>query len=297
MTATLPAAAPPRCAASSPEMLRFRVAGMDCADCARSVERVVAALPGVDTARVNFGAATLTVVPGAGVALPVADIAATVARAGYHAVAETGMQRGVQITAPPWWRDDRLRWVLLAVALWVSGIVLSYTGYEATFVTALFAAAIALGGWPFARAGWQSALAKRLDMNVLMTVSALGAALLGEWGEGAAVVVLFALGGALQARTLERTRGAIRGLMALSPATASRVDETGGETLVPVAALAIGDVIRVRPGERIAADGVVIDGISAVDQSAITGESIPADKAPGDECFAGTVNGPGALLV
>lgn len=277
--------------------LRFRIAGMDCADCALSVERVVGALPGVDTARVNFGAATLTVVPEAEVALPAAEIAATVARAGYHAVAEVDVQSAGQTPALTWWRDRRLLWVLLAAALWLTGIVLSYAGFESSFVTALFAGAIVLGGWPFARAGWQSAQARRLDMNVLMTVSAIGAALLGEWGEGAAVVVLFALGGALQARTLERTRGAIRGLMALSPATASRVDPAGGETQVPVAALAIGNLIRVRPGERIAADGVVIEGISAVDQSPITGESIPADKAPGDDCFAGTVNGPGALLV
>jgi Cd2+/Zn2+-exporting ATPase len=143
----------------------------------------------------------------------------------------------------------------------------------------------------------QSARAGRLDMNVLMSVSAIGAAVLGEWGEGAAVVVLFALGGALQSRTLERTRGAIRGLMALSPATASRVDAAGAETTVSVEALAVGDLVRVRPGERVPADGVVVEGISAVDQSPITGESMPADKAPGDDCFAGTVNGPGALLL
>jgi Cd2+/Zn2+-exporting ATPase len=164
-------------------------------------------------------------------------------------------------------------------------------------VTALFAGAIVAGGWPFARAGMQSARAGRLDMNVLMSVSAIGAAILGEWGEGAAVVVLFALGGALQARTLERTRGAIRGLMALSPATASRVDAAGVESSVLVEALAIGDLVRVRPGERIPADGVVVEGVSAVDQSPITGESMPADKTLGDDCFAGTVNGPGALLL
>jgi Cd2+/Zn2+-exporting ATPase len=187
--------------------------------------------------------------------------------------------------------------VLLAAALWVVGSFLALTGSETPLTTTLFAGAIVLGGWPFARAGWQSIQARRLDMNVLMTVAALGAALLGEWGEGAAVVVLFALGGALQARTLERTRGAIRGLMALSPATAARVDAAGHETTVPVEALKIGDLVRVRPGERIPADGVVVVGVSAVDQSPITGESIPVDKTAGDECFAGTVNGPGALTL
>jgi Zn2+/Cd2+-exporting ATPase len=279
-----------------PATLRFRVTGMDCADCAASVERVVGAMPGVDTARVNFGAATLTVVPGSGVALPADEIARTVARAGYQATAETG-PRGAAVDALPWWRDHRVQWVLLAAALWVAGSVASFTGFHGPLVTALFAGAIVTGGWPFARAGVQSARAGRLDMNVLMSVSATGAAILGQWGEGAAVVVLFALGGALQARTLERTRGAIRGLMALSPATASRVDASGAETTVSVEALAIGDLVRVRPGERVAADGIVVEGVSTVDQSPITGESMPADKVVGDDCFAGTVNGPGALLL
>src|SRR5829696_2592443 len=276
--------------------LRFRIAGMDCADCAASVERVVGGMPGVDTARVNFGAATLTVVSGSSVVPPADEIARTVARAGYQATVDTG-SHGAAVDALPWWRDHRLQWVLLAAALWVAGSVASFTGFPGPLITALFAGAIVAGGWPFARAGAQSARAGRLDMNVLMSVSAIGAAILGQWGEGAAVVVLFALGGALQTRTLERTRGAIRGLMALSPATASRVDAAGSETMVPVEELAIGDLVRVRPGERVPADGVVVEGVSAVDQSPITGESMPADKAPGDDCFAGTVNGPGALLL
>ena len=111
------------------------------------------------------------------------------------------------------------------------------------------------------------------------------------------MVVLFALGGALQARTLERTRGAIRGLMALSPATASRVERPEPKTRCRSRLLAIGDLVRVRPGERVRPMGSSWRGVSAVDQSPITGESMPADKAPGDDCFAGTVNGPGALLL
>jgi Cd2+/Zn2+-exporting ATPase len=281
----------------APDPLRFRMSGMDCADCAVSVERVVAALPGVDSARVNFGAATLTVVPETGVSLPTEEIVATVARAGYHAALDTDRPGALLGEPLPWWRDRHMQWVLLAAALWVLGSAISFAGASREVSIALFAGAILAGGWPFARAGWQAVQARRLDMNALMSISAIGAALLGEWGEGAAVVVLFALGGALQARTLERTRGAIRGLMSLSPATASRVDRDGAERRVPVETLEVGDLVRVRPGERIPADGIVREGLSAVDQSPITGESIPADKAPGDECFAGTVNGPGALLL
>jgi Zn2+/Cd2+-exporting ATPase len=280
---------------SAPAAVRFRVSGMDCADCASSIERIVSALPGVGRATVNFGSGTLTVIP-TGEVVPVDDVRAAVARAGYHASEEKAAAHRDAVSIP-WWRDRRWLGVLVAAALWIAGSVLAWRAGDERFVVPLFAAAIAIAGWPFARAGWQAARARRLDMNVLMTVSAVGAALLGEWGEGAAVVVLFALGGALQARTLERTRGAIRGLMALSPATASRVDMAGTETRVPVELLAPGDLVRVRPGERIAADGVVVEGVSAVDQSPITGESIPADKMAGDDCFAGTVNGPGALLL
>lgn len=274
--------------------LRFQVSGMDCADCALTVERAVSSLAGVTSARVNFGAGTLTVVP-ADATVTGSAVTDLVARAGYHAVEEP--ESGVVVTAgADWWHDRRLQWVFLAAALWVMGSLVSWVGGDSTIAAALFAGAILSGGWPFARAALQSVRVRRLDMNVLMTISAIGAALLGQWGEGAAVVVLFSLGGALQSRTLERTRGAIRGLMTLSPQSAARV-EGERESRVAVALLQIGDVVRVRPGERISADGEVIEGISAVDQSAITGESIPADKAPGDAVFAGTLNGPGTLLL
>lgn len=274
---------------------RFRVQGMDCADCARTLEAAVGALPGVASAQVNFGAATLVVMPISTADLATSEISAASQRAGYTATLDGGVR-----TLPahePWWRDRRLSLVLVAGLLWCAGMALELRGIDKQAADVLFAGAIVLAGWPFARAALHSIALRRLDMNVLMSVSAIGAALLGQWGEGAAVIVLFALGGALQARTLERTRGAIRGLMALSPPMGSRVDSAGQETLVPVEELQVGDLIRARPGERIPADGVVVEGVSAVDQSPITGESIPADKAQGDDCFAGTVNGSGALLL
>lgn len=275
--------------------MRYRVRGMDCADCARTLQKAVAGLPGVDDARVNFGAATLTVTPAATRPVAAIDIAVTADRAGFEVTLEQGRQPALadQIT---WWRDVRLRWVLVAAALWVVGMALQLA-HVSTLPDLAFGAAILLAGWPFARAALQSLRARRLDMNVLMTTSAIGAAALGEWSEGAAVIVLFAVGGALQERTLERTRGAIRSLMAIAPATASRIDASGQETVVPVEALRVDDLVRVRPGERLPADGLVVEGISAVDQSPITGESIPTDKSTGDACYAGTMNGSGALLL
>ena len=127
MTAVAPAAR-----ADAP--LRFRVSGMDCADCALSVQKAVSAMPGVESARVNFGAATLTVVPGAGAPSPGEEIAATVARAGYHAVPDVA-RRGAVLDEAPWWRDTRLRWVLLAAALWVGGSLIGLAGDASPWVT------------------------------------------------------------------------------------------------------------------------------------------------------------------
>jgi Cd2+/Zn2+-exporting ATPase len=133
-------------------------------------------------------------------------------------------------------------------------------------------------------------------MNVLMTISVVGAAILGEWSEGALVVVLFSIGTTLQAITFDRTRGAIRSLLDLTPQVA-RVVRDGVEATIAVSSLAPGDVVRVRPGERLPADGKVVEGFSAVNQAPITGESMPVERTAGDEVFAGTLNGSGTLDV
>lgn len=272
----------------------FTVSGMDCADCARSIEAMVAGLPGVASATLNFGAAILRVAPAPSNPVSAAAISTAVARAGYGALPRQAARTVVK--TQPLWRDRRLLPVLIATALWIVATVAEHTAAPRWSCIAIFAAAIALGGWTFARAGWYALLARRLDMNVLMTVSVIGAALLGDWSEGAMVVILFSLGGALQSLTLERTRGAIRSLMDLTPATATLLRD-GFEEIVPVTVLRVQDQVRVRPGERIPADGFILEGASAIDQAAITGESIPVDKLAGDIVYAGSMNGPGALTV
>jgi Cd2+/Zn2+-exporting ATPase len=141
-------------------------------------------------------------------------------------------------------------------------------------------------------------------MNLLMTIAVIGAVAIGDWGEAATVVLLFAFGGTLQAYTLERTRSSIRALMDLSPATAlvRRVDRSHGlpmlqEIRLPVEDVAEGEIVIVGPGERLPLDGIVTGGVSSIDQSPITGESVPVDVDSGSEVFAGTINGPGALQV
>jgi heavy metal translocating P-type ATPase len=130
-----------------------------------------------------------------------------------------------------------------------------------------------------------------------MIVAALGAAAIGQVMDGALLIVIFATSGALEALAVARTADSVRGLLDLAPATATRLDAEGREVAVAVEELIVGDTILVRPGERVGADGQVLDGASDVDQATITGEPLPVAKEKGDEVFAGTLNGTGALRV
>jgi Zn2+/Cd2+-exporting ATPase len=162
----------------------------------------------------------------------------------------------------------------------------------------LYLAAYAFGAWDLAShtvASWRRG-AFTFDIDLLMLLAALGAAALGEWAEGAFLLTLFALAHALEHFAMERARGAIRALADLAPAIA-RVRRDGRDIEVPVEAVKVEDVVVVRPGDRIPVDGVVAAGQASVNQAPVTGESVPVDKAVGDEVFAGTVNGEGALEV
>ncbi|HET8523723.1 MAG TPA: cation-translocating P-type ATPase [Thermomicrobiales bacterium] len=274
----------------------FDIQGMDCGDCARSVERVVGELPGVASAEVNFGAATLTVAAQSG--SPdglIAAVGGAVSRAGFQATPrQTDLPR--LLPEQTWWRERKLATTAIGLLLWIIGFAGSRAGLSTVVSDLCFAGAMVVAGSGLARAGWQALRVRRLDMNVLMTISALGAAALGDWSEGAMVVVLFALGGALQSLTLDRTRGAIRALIDLSPPEAVRI-VAGNEVVAPVASLSPGDLIRIRPGARVPTDGRIVEGSSAVNQSALTGESLPIDKEAGDSIQSGTINGHGTLLV
>jgi len=183
---------------------------------------------------------------------------------------------------------------VLIVAGWLLGGVGSPTAAAASI--AAYAAATVSGGWLVFRRAIVSARARSLDMNVLMTVAVLGAALIGEWAEGATVVFLFSMGGLLESRSLARTRRSIRDLMDLSPPVA-RVVREGVEDEIDAGEVLPGELVVVRPGERVALDGRVEEGSSAVDESPITGESVPADKSVGDMVFAGSLNASGRLEV
>ncbi|MEU9775606.1 heavy metal translocating P-type ATPase [Streptomyces sp. NPDC047968] len=189
------------------------------------------------------------------------------------------------------------RWALAALVLFLAALPLYLLDAPAWLWGPLFAATYVAGGWEPGREGLKALREKSLDVDLLMVVAALGAAAIGQVLDGALLVVIFATSGALEAIATARTADSVRGLLDLAPETATRIADDGTEESVPADSLAVGDVVLVRPGERIGADGRVLDGASDVDQATITGEPLPAAKQPGDEVFAGTLNGSGALRV
>jgi len=280
------------------EPIVFDIAGMDCGDCARSVERVVGQLPGVSTAVVSFGAATLNVGISeydSGIADMERVIERAVDRAGYTATPRTAGRRAI-LAEIPWWKNRKLTPAAIALVLWLgAGSIQILSSFNVASI-AMYLAAIVIGGFPIASVAVTSLRVMRLDMNVLMTISVIGAVALGDWSEAGLVVVLFAIGTTLQGITFDRTRRAIRSLLDVAPDEA-QVVRSGVEITVPVSSLVPGDRIVVRPGDRIPADGEIEQGRSAIVQAAITGESNPIEKERGDTVFAGTINGAGALTI
>ncbi len=169
--------------------------------------------------------------------------------------------------------------------------------YFGTLSIMLYIVAYAVGGWTKAKEGIETLVKDRdLDVNLLMIAASLGAATIGYWNEGAMLIFIFALSGALESYATERSHKDISSLLALKPETALRIED-GQMSLVAIDDLKPGDLLLVKPGELIPADGVVYRGSSFINQSSITGESLPVDKVAGDEVYAGTVNGEGALYV
>lgn len=188
-----------------------------------------------------------------------------------------------------------MRWAAASLVLFLAGLAAQLAGAPEWSWWGLYLACYAAGGWEPGLSGLRALRERTLDVDLLMVVAAIGAAAIGQITDGALLIVIFATSGALEALATARTEDSVRGLLDLAPDTATRVRADGAEDVVEAARLAVGDVLVVRPGERIAADATVIDGASEVDQATITGEPLPVDKGAGDDVFAGTLNGTGAL--
>jgi Zn2+/Cd2+-exporting ATPase len=277
----------------------FRIEGMDCREEVALLERRFKNLTGLE----DFAADLM------GQRLHVKYDAAKLSTSTIvDAVADTGMRAWLEHEAPIVGSERQAR--VRQALVWTSGVALAAgvaleaigarvpigptAAHEAPI--ALFVVALAAGVGVTIRKAWSALRVGSLDINVLMTIAAAGAAIIGQWSEAATVVFLFAVAQTLEARTLERARSAIRALMDLTPADAL-VRDAAGERRVSVDDISIGALIVVRPGEKIPLDGDVVAGQTEVNQAPVTGESLPVEKAPGDGVFAGTINGRGAIEV
>lgn len=201
------------------------------------------------------------------------------------------------VERPTLWGSSAVRAAVLAWLSLAAALFAGFTGASPWLSNGLYAAAIVSGSFYFAREAVQELVREReVGIELLMTAAIAGAAALGQWREAALVAALYSITEALEGFTIQRTRHAIRGLMDLVPPRA-RVLRDGGEVEVGVKDVAVGERIQVRPGESIPVDGVIREGASAIDESAVTGESLPVERATGDAVFAGTLNGNGAIVV
>nr|WP_275452057.1 MULTISPECIES: heavy metal translocating P-type ATPase [Protofrankia] len=189
----------------------------------------------------------------------------------------------------------QVRWAALAVVLFLLGGSAHLAGAPWPVWWGLYLACCAAGGWEPARAGLSALRGRVLDVDLLMVVAALGAASIGQVFDGALLIVIFASSGALEAVATARTADSVHALLDLAPERATRVRPDGTEDVVDAADLNVGDMMRVRPGERIGADAVLVAGASEVDQATITGEPLAVPRLPGDEVFAGTLNRTGSF--
>ena len=267
----------------------FRVEGMDCSEEVVILELRLKPLAGLEAVSADLIGQRLHVKY---------DAAKLTTAAIVDAASQTGMRMWLEHEEPAIGGTDiGWRWRLMVgcAAAIGAGLALTAAGRAAEAAACFIAAAVAGGIFPAQRA--VAAIRSRtLDINTLMLVAVAGALALGAWIEAAGVVFLFAVAQWLELRTMERARQAIRAMLDLSPREAL-VRSGGLERRVPVDDIRVGDEILVRPGDKVPLDGRVVSGHGDVNESPLTGESLPADKAPGDEVFAGTINGRGALDV
>ena len=249
----------------------LRVDGMDCSEEVKLVEKALEDLTGLETFKVNLMSERLTLVHNERL-LPVAQIIAALDNVGLKAV-----RFGTQKEAGTFWqRQGHLISTIAAGIFTALGLVLHFLHPEGPWEKIIYALAMVSGGWFIARKGFAAARHGALDMNFLMSVAVIGAVFIDAWDEAAMVVFLFALAQVLEGRAMDRARHAVRALMELAPPVARLIKEDS-EITVAVDQVQVGDVFRLRPGEKFPLDGEVIDGRSAVNQAPITGESIPVD--------------------
>ncbi|WP_369802831.1 heavy metal translocating P-type ATPase [Sporosarcina sp. P10] len=266
----------------------YFIEGMDCGSCALTIENHLNHLPAVKHVKVNFSTGKMKIEH----ENSPEEIMNEVAKAGFKA-SRISTNKQTPSSTHSRKQNEAVIFSGILIALAFIG---SYTGVSPYVTTFMYIVAMIVSGFKPVKSAYYAIRSRSLDMNVLMSAAAIGAAILGEWLEGATVVWLFSLGLTLQNRAIEKTRKSIRGLMELTPPEAWV--KIGNDLIKkPVEEVSINDIIIVKPGDRIPLDGEIIDGESSVNQAAITGESIPVDKAIGSFVYAGSINEHGSLTV
>jgi Cu+-exporting ATPase len=302
-------------AASEGKVVTLSVTGMTCASCVRRVERALSRVEGVETASVNFAAETARVTLGAPV--PVEALIEAVEKAGYHARPLTDRERPnpaeqargtlIQLIAASVFAVPA---VILAMAMDIAGLHLFGEPNLHAWVVLALATPVQFGlGWRFYRGAWASLRQGNPNMDVLVALGTSVAYGYSAWvvvsgrhdthmyfDVSAAVLLFISMGKYFEETSKGAASQAIRALLAQAPETAT-VLRNGAEFEVPLDAVQVGDRLLVRPGQRIPVDGVVVDGFSAVDESMLTGESVPVERKPGDRVIGGTINQHGAITI
>jgi Cd2+/Zn2+-exporting ATPase len=284
------------------ETISYTVPEMDCPSCAGKVDKSLQRTAGVLTTelRPTTGTATVTFDSGN---ITEADLRTAIESAGYEVTeGEDGNGGAEMAMAAPSaiWTSPR------AIKTWIGAVVVSVgllfefvltsqnstlvtvLGYDGTLADGLFIAATLASGFPVVRGGYYSAQNRSLDIDLLMGTAIIAATGIGYFVEAATLAVLFSIAELLEDYSMDRARDSLRELMELSPDEAT-VRRDGEELTVPADEVAVGETVIVRPGDKIPLDGAVVDGESAIDESPITGESVPVNKSDGDEVYAGTI--------
>lgn len=273
------------------DSLEVRVANMDCESDAAAIERGLAGAPGL---------LDVQTYPKAGKVVLGFDPHTTDPERLKDRLAELGFptKEGFAPSAPTKpWRNPKVLAAAAAGVLALAGWLLGFTAAPEIAATGLFWLAIVVGGYFFGREALEDLFFERkIGIELLMSIAAITAALLGEPLEGAILVFLYSLSEAAEGYTEERTRSAVRALMDLAPKTA-RVERDGREEEIPATEVQVGDVFLIRPGESLPTDGEIVSGRSNLNEAPVTGESVPVEKEPGDTVYAGSINGEGALEV
>ena len=269
-------------------LTRLRIAQMDCPTEEALIRKKLGGMTSVQGLEFNLMQRVLTVVHDNGA---LAAVEAAIRDLGMNSEA-MGSESQTAFTEPagkPWWP------LALAGVAALGAEIVNWASLPEWFSALLALIAIAIGGIGTYQKGWIALRHGNLNINALMSIAVTGAVLLRQWPEAAMVMVLFTLAELIEAKSLDRARNAIRSLVQLTPELATVQQADGNWVELPVKAITIGQIVRVKPGERVALDGLVVSGQSSINQAPITGESLPVEKTVGDNVFAGTINESGSF--